>query len=373
MELKSIFISNGVGVVLLALLAFVSRTKVQRRRTEDKLYTIMIIGVMLGCCMEALSYMLDGRLFPGARLLNYIANTYLFSVNLLLPFCVLVYIDLGLYGDPSRIWKKYKAQIVAGAVMFILNIVNFFVPISYYITPENVYERRPLSYVYYFVILFYVITAMVITHKYEKEHGTRSFFSIEIFLVPILLGVTLQFIFYGLSLAWLSSAIGLTGLYMMQQNEAAYIDTLTGVYNRQYLNHVAANWNRKGYRFSGMMADVDKFKRINDSFGHSEGDRALVEAASILKTVCAKNALLFRFAGDELVILLRTDDLAEIKKEEEAIKAALDAYNADSGKPYRLELSVGHAVFDPKTGDIDALMKEMDANMYEVKRLHHGE
>lgn len=373
MDLRSVFISNGVGVAILLVLMYVSRTKVQRRHVEDRLYSFMVIGVMLACFMEAASYALDGKVFPGSRVLNYIANTYLFTVNLLLPFSMLVYIDLGLYGDPGRIWKKYKPQIIIGAIMLAVNIVNFFVPISYYISPQNVYERRPVSYVYYFVILYYAISAIVVTHRYEKRFGTRSFFKIELFLVPIIIGTSLQFMFYGLSLAWLSSAIGLVGLYMMQQNETAYIDPLTGVYNRQYLRHMLSSWEGRSYRFFGIMIDLDRFKIINDTYGHSEGDSALVAAADLLRSVCGDGSMAFRFAGDEFIILIRTDDAVEPEKKTDELLKAIEDFNRGSEKPYTIEVSYGLAAFDPEKDSVDSFMGEMDRKMYEMKREHHGD
>lgn len=193
----------------------------------------MVFGVMLGCVMEALSYTLDGKTFAGARALNYAVNTYLFSFNLLLPFGLLVYVDLGLYGNPGRIRKHYRPQIAVGAVMLALTVANFFVPICYYITEQNVYERRPMLYVYYLVIVYYCVSSIVLTKRYERENGAHAFFSINLFLIPVIFGVGLQFMLYGLSLAWLSSAVGLVGLFMMQQNEMAYVDSLVDTYNRQ--------------------------------------------------------------------------------------------------------------------------------------------
>jgi hypothetical protein len=221
--------------------------------------------------MEAFSYFLDGKIFPGSIVLNHIANTYLFSVNLILPFCVLIYVDLGLYGDPERIWKHYKPQIIIGAVMLGATLINLITPVCYYISDKNVYERRPFGYVYYAVILYYLISAIIVTRRYEKENGARTFFNINMFLVPILIGAGLQFAFYGLSLAWLSSAIGLTGMYMMQQNETAYLDPLVDTYNRRYFDFLLTSWISRGYGFSGVMMDIDDFKSINDNCGHSEG------------------------------------------------------------------------------------------------------
>ena len=124
MDLRSIYVANAVGVVLMLILLYVSRTRTSGRRVEGGLLIFMVLGIMLGCCMEMLAYAVDGRLFPGARLINYIANTCLYTINLLLPFCLMVYIDLGLYDDLGRIRKKYKVQLVVGCVMLAANLLN---------------------------------------------------------------------------------------------------------------------------------------------------------------------------------------------------------------------------------------------------------
>ena len=368
MDLRSIYTANGVGIFVLLMLLYTSRAKTIRRGLEDRLYSFLIVGVMLGCCMEALSYTLDGRVFPGARFLNYAANTYLYSVNLLLPFSLLVYVDLGLYGDPGRIWKNYKPQIIIGLIMFCINLVNFFIPISYYITAQNVYERRPLSYVYYFVILYYCITGMILRRRFEKENGTRAFFNINMFLVPILIGAGLQFLFYGLSLAWMSAALGMVGMSMMQQNEMAYIDSLVDTYNRQYMNHILAAWSSRGSSFAGVMLDIDNFKRINDEYGHSEGDKALKTVTDILKRSRLDNEWVFRFAGDEFIVLKLTRSADGLAAYMDEVNRRLAEYNGGE-HPYKLALSWGMSFFD--AGDLDGFMKEMDENMYKMKAEHH--
>lgn len=372
MDLRSIFVTNGVGIFILLMLYYVSRTRILRRRTEDRLYSFMIFGVMLGSFMEALSYALDGRVFPGSIALNYLANTYLFSFNLILPFCVLMYTDLGLYGDMKRIWKEYKPQIAVGAVLLTATLVNLFYPFVYHISEDNVYTRRPFGYVYYAVILYYLITAIVVTKRYEKEHGARTFFNINMFLVPILVGAGLQFAFYGLSVAWLASAIGLTGLYMMQQNETAYIDPLLEMYNRRYLDYILSSWISRGYSFTGMMIDIDGFKSINDSFGHSEGDRALMHIADILKKSAAGNEIPFRFAGDEFIVLHRMADKQDLSGYIAKMEQNLEKFNAGrAGDEYRLGISYGISTFHPGEDSVDTFMKELDDRMYEMKAEHH--
>ena len=367
MDMQSIYIANGTGIFILLMLQYTSRTKIQRRQTEDRLYSFMVYGVMIACFCEMISYILDGKLFPGARLLNYLANTYLYSVNLLLPFCVMVYVDIGLYHDEKRIWKRYKPQMIIGVIMFSVNIVNFFYPVSYYITELNVYERRPLSYVYYLVILYYCISGIVVTRQYKKKNGEVAFFNIHVFLLPILAGAGLQFLFYGLSLAWLSAAVGLVGLFMMQQNEMTYIDSLTGIYNRQYLNHILSAWIERGHPFMGVMIDIDDFKKINDTFGHSEGDHALIRAADALRKARRGDERIFRFAGDEFVVLCQADAPKELEEYMSRVGAILEEDQGHAGDP----LHLSHGISRYGGGSIDAFMKDMDTAMYRMKAAHH--
>ena len=369
-DLRSIFIANGTGVFVLLMLLYVSRARILRDTLEDRVYTAMVFGVMLGCFMEALSYTIDGQMFAGARILNYIANTYLFCANLLLPFCVLVYVDLGLYNDPKRIWKRYKPQIIIGAIMLAMNIVNFFVPVSYYITDQNVYERRPFGYVYYAVILYYLISALVLTKRYEGENGARAFFKITLFIGPVLIGAGLQFAFYGLSLAWLSSALGLVGMFMMQQNELAYIDVLVDSYNRQYLNHVLSAWTSRGESFCGALLDIDSFKSINDTLGHTQGDAVLKDFADILKQSRLEGEWVFRYAGDEFIVLKKSDSPDGLEAFLNNMQGNLDKYNS-TDKPYKLGSSYGTSYF--QGGSVDAFIKEMDHNMYAMKKERHRE
>ena len=368
LDLRSIYIANGLGIFILLMLRYASRAKILRDHPEDRVYNLMVYGVMIGCFFEAFSYTIDGHVFACSRILNYAANTYLYSFNLLLSLCVLIYVDLGLYGDTRRIWKRYKPHIIIAAVMIALNFVNYFVPVIYTISPQNEYSRTPLSYSYYVSILFFLISAAVLNRRYEKENGARSFFNINVFILPIILGAGLQFAFYGLSLAWLSAAVGLVGLYMMQQNELAYVDPLVDTYNRQYLNHIVSAWTSRGHSFAGCMFDLDDFKSINDTYGHSEGDNVLKAITRILKSSRQENEWVFRYAGDEFMVLKLTPEPDGLDAYMEEVKKELAEHNR-LHHPIKLSLSYGRSFCD--NDDIDSFLKDMDKRMYEMKAEHH--
>lgn len=369
MDLRSIFVANGIGIFILLILLYASHARILRDHLEDRVYSFLIFGVMAGCFCEAFSYAIDGKVFPCSRILNYAANTYLYSCNLMLPLCVLIYSDLRLYENPSRIWKRYKPQIILGAVMISLNIINFFTPIIYYISSENIYSRRPLSYSFYAVIMYFLISTIFLIRSYEKQNGTRPFLNIYIFMFPILIGAGLQFMFYGLSLAWVSSAIGLVGLFMMMQNELAYMDPLVGTYNRQYMNYILDTWIHRGEPFAGVMVDIDRFKQVNDNYGHAEGDHILKILADILKASRREQEWVFRFAGDEFIILKLTHSEDELKAYMAEVNRRVDEYNRHD-LPYRLALSYGISSF--KSGELDSFMRDMDTKMYAMKEGHHA-
>ena len=118
------------------------------------------------------------------------------------------------------------------------------------------------------------------------------------------------------------------------------------------------------------MLDMDFFKEINDRFGHSVGDEVLRETANLLREASPDDSIVFRFAGDEFILLLTTNREEAIREAEEGIKKAVETFNRSSGRPYKISLSMGHAVFDTK--DKDAFMEAIDSAMYVEKRARHA-
>ena len=158
-------------------------------------------------------------------------------------------------------------------------------------------------------------------------------------------------------------------MYMMQQNEMAYLDSLAGTYNRLYLNQILLSWIKRGIPFAGAMLDIDDFKSINDNFGHSEGDRALRTVADTLKQSRLSREWVFRFAGDEFIVLEMGGSTDALEAYLDEVRRRLEAAHGDAC-PYRIRLSHGIAVYDG--GDADAFMKKMDERMYEMKSDHHA-
>lgn len=374
MNLISVATSDYIGfVLLLALLVSSHIRRADDEHVEVKLFTIITILTMIACVVDFFMFYVDGK--PGLimRMINMLGNTYCFIANPLFIASWCVYADLRLYHSVARIKKVYRIAMIPAEVMVIIAIVNNFVPLIYFIDEFNVYHRLPLSYVYYLVDAGYLLLSVIILKNYEKKYGKVRFFPMYLMVMPIVLGCALQAIFFGISLIWVSLAVGLTSIYMSLQNEFSYLDRLTGLYNRAYLDYQLDSARKdNGGRFGAIMIDVDYFKQINDTYGHSIGDEALIDVARVITLSKPDKAVATRFAGDEFILLVKNTSDREMQSIIESIRDEVNMFNDTENRQYKLSLSLGYSIYDPAKDTVDDFLKHMDDNMYDEKNAKHA-
>jgi diguanylate cyclase (GGDEF)-like protein len=150
-------------------------------------------------------------------------------------------------------------------------------------------------------------------------------------------------------------------------------DDLTGLYNRRGFLTLAtqhlkfARRTKRGFWL--IVVDVDGLKQINDTFGHPEGDRALIGTAKILTRTFRESDIVARLGGDEFTVLaVHADDdsAAAITKR---LTETLHQYNAQEDRGYALAFSVGVVRFDPTSpASIEELFARADEALYAQKR-----
>lgn len=166
---------------------------------------------------------------------------------------------------------------------------------------------------------------------------------------------------------------------LQQSNEKlqnlSLTDDLTGLYNRRgFMLHAEQQLKLfRSRRSDGglwlMMADLDKLKPINDTYGHEEGSQAIVATAGILRKTFRDSDIIARLGGDEFVVLIINAVENADRKIAERLRANFDEHNAASGKPYKISASFGVvAVEFDATASIEETMKRADEAMYEQKR-----
>jgi len=160
----------------------------------------------------------------------------------------------------------------------------------------------------------------------------------------------------------------------IELREQATHDALTGVCNRRYFNEVVEQEISRSRRYDHplafLMIDVNRFKEINDRFGHQTGDRVLREVATILESQVRDADSVVRYGGDEfLVVLPETDGESEVVAKR--IQTAIEAWNAHSHLvDLDISLAIGDAHWRPdQSVPIERVLAEADRKMYVHKRL----
>lgn len=170
-------------------------------------------------------------------------------------------------------------------------------------------------------------------------------------------------------------AMANSSLYQKVVDQSCH-DNLTGLLNRKMLNDYISQWTvedhpARRYTDSGeeiivIYMDIDNFKTINDSYGHREGDRALVSISGLLKNIFRNEDMVFRIGGDEFLAIIRInekeDNLHIIQRIDDAFKKTF--YTSSDGK---VVLSVSYGIQQGRTHEINALISGADSVMYDRK------
>jgi diguanylate cyclase (GGDEF)-like protein len=151
------------------------------------------------------------------------------------------------------------------------------------------------------------------------------------------------------------------------------VDELTKLYNRRGFYKLAEHdmnmAKRKGLWLSISFIDIDGMKDINDSFGHIEGDRALLDVADILRMTFRESDVIARIGGDEFAAVGLSDNPIDAKVLKERLNQCANKLLEQEKRPYRLSLSIGVAShFSNQLFNLEKLMLEADQFMYQDKQ-----
>ena len=156
-------------------------------------------------------------------------------------------------------------------------------------------------------------------------------------------------------------------------NRMSMIDELTGVYNRRGF-YVSANRILKAAENEGRQAaiifgDLDNLKKVNDTFGHDDGDYAIVSCAEFLKKSLRTTDVVGRIGGDEFAAFAICDDADIIAKLPSRIKGIASKHNEVSDKPYNVTVSIGiYPIICSPELNIQEFMDKADNALYEDKK-----
>ncbi len=255
-----------------------------------------------------------------------------------------------------------------------------------------VYEARGILFSVYILILLFGIFRLNTRQFLDVSAFILLTYGIDIFLLQVFRPQDIYFnieIFQWFGLAIVLISVSFIGgnisslrrelaasrkelrASMITIQEMAIHDDLTGFYNRRHLMELIGTEKNRSVRtgsvFSLVMLDLDKFKNINDTYGHQAGDNVLITFSAIIRSVLRKTDFCGRYGGEEFLIGLTDTDLHEARVFAERIRMYVeDSLFPDVGSGSRVTVSIGLAQHRTNE-DIEKTISRADEALYRAK------
>lgn len=359
-------IACDIAGILLSIMMLLNLSKrIHYKGSQLRRIRILVILVGIYCLIEAIETAFNG--IPGSdihvMLVLLCSIEYLINLIMLYFWNKVIATHMGI--KVSKMLNLiYAVPVIVGGITLIINVFN---PIVFTYN-NNLYEVASGSIAFGLMGIVYIAIAVCQYMWARKKGGTIKYFPVWHYAIPFLAGSILEPAF-DYNFIGITSVIGISAVINNLQNEQIYRDSLTGLFNRAYLEEVKRKISNRPNQFvSGIMLDLDKFKGINDTYGHAEGDDALVISSTILKNSVGKYGDVIRYAGDEFLVFIYSCDEELVEECMNKISNGFISFNDSGEKPYKLSASMGHAIFDSKKQSVNEFLNIIDKNMYENKQ-----
>lgn len=344
---------------------------------DDRLFRMLLLSVMLLIIIDTCGQLLEGQTFSGSHTLLLVFSTLYFVQTAVICMMWMMYSDYLCFQNTTRTKKLIKILIIPASLLIAVSLTTPLTKLLFTVDSANRYTRGPLFGAYtllcWSVLPYSFITALMKARREPTKIRKTEFRHLALYsFLPMLCGM-LQIFFGFIPIMWISSAGSLLLVFVNLQNRQISLDGLTNINNRRTLDRfIETRYSmlKSNEALFLLLLDIDNFKSINDTFGHSAGDTALIVTAEILKKVCsADNYFLGRFGGDEFAIVFvrgvddNADDILT------AISEETERLNKAGGFSCPLSFSAGYASL--RTGDsagVEGLISTADRWMYKRKR-----
>lgn len=243
---------------------------------------------------------------------------------------------------------------------------------------EGIYLTLTYYIVFLSVPVIYIIVSTVrsVIRAFRKENFAVRSLYLTSAAYPFGIAVigVIQTLWLKIPMFCFGCSIMMLYVYISSLNDQVSLDELTKLNNRTQLKKYIANDIQKQNpgkidRYV-LMIDLNKFKYINDHYGHVEGDHAIKRAADALMMSCAGSPMktfIARYGGDEFIVIVKTESEDQIKKLCSDIKEKLIRLNTESGAAYELTASIGYAGYSADISNFQKALGEADEALYREK------
>ena len=359
-------------LVLLGVIAWQVRHSVSQEMNRI-LFHYVVAGTMFILALDVAWILLEGRIFPGSIFLNNIINAIYLSAAVVMACIWYLYVLDCLKHKITN--KLVLIVMIPGLIFTILNLLSIKTGWIYYISEDNYYIRGPLFPLQVFISyfsLFFSMLHLIVAYFSPKTRVPKSTVRklLSFYIVPTL-GMIATMSRSGMPGLWNCAAVSVILIYISDQDDAILRDSLTGLNNRKTLETTYSAYirqvseNKKLYL---LMMDLNNFKDINDTYGHTVGDQALVEAAQLIKySVSGIKGIVVRYGGDEFLFMGFFDDEKHVMAYENKLKSDFERWNIENDNPYTLKVAVGYSCYEDGKS-LEQFVAEADEELYNEKK-----
>ena len=333
-----------------------------------KLYMLAVIPTFLALSSDMLYDIFEGVPGEAAHVVAYLSCFLYYLWQVFAYHAIILFVDYQINKNTDRT-KKFFLLVsginIAHVIVLLLNIRYSF---YFVVTPDNYYVAGD----YYIIRLFfsYLPAVFAFANVYiSRKNVHKDQVGLILFFIALTsIGSTIDLLLPEAKLVWPCFCSALLFSYFFIIRAESQIDALTGVNNRRsfesYLVNIAAPSKRKDYAF--IMIDMNQFKQINDVHGHVEGDRALRDAANLIRGCLRKNDFVARYGGDEFFVISQTTT-AELLVAR--LYKCFERFNETKTRPYALNVSIGYDAY-PATSEVPPrdFVAHVDSLMYSAKK-----
>ena len=363
---------NALCIIMLYAIAHQTLVSVNQQMRRV-LFRNLVYGIIIQLALDSLWLLVEGRSFPGAVFANRVINALYLADGVILGCIWYLYVLESMGYTITR--KLQNTMMIPGLVFLALNIISIWTGWIFVVSEDNVYSHGPLfwlqmigAYGMIVVSLIHLIVRLI----HEKDPSVRETVKslLSFFFLPIV-GTIVAMFQTGMPGTWTCGAVSIVLIYLNDQDREIVRDGLTGLNNRKTLESAFTEYSRQAgaqnplYLF---MMDLDRFKQINDTYGHPVGDQTLVAAGKILTScMVGHRGILIRYGGDEFLVMgfFADDDAANAFKQKIIQKFA--EYWEEHRPPYRFAMSVGFSRYQPGQ-KLESLVDAADDELYREKQ-----
>ena len=365
----------GVIMIISGAVAFHSNSKGQ----QIEIFTLGIFAVLVAIWSvnDTLILQILTQSPAVVRLLNYITLIFL-------PYFIVSFI--------ASATNKHKTPLLP--ILFVIICINFILNVSLTVTGISDYFdlvkiSQGVIVIALAMAIYFVVSA--VRHKHVEKRFLRVFI---LGICSISAGAVIDLIIFRVSSNVLQSTslyarmgsllfLMLIGLHLIRENrrllnessraleQLAYTDGLTGMKNRLAFNKAESSLQKDSdAKYMIIQFDINDLKKVNDVYGHAEGDRHITGAAEIIRRSTHELGDCYRVGGDEFIAIISGNDVDEAAQSAIKLMESLtEEYNVNEKPPVMLDIAYGMAAFTVSDGDMEKAARLADKRMYECKRV----